>query len=361
MQRLVSIHWVWACTTPRLGHAVPLQDSAGKPLPDDQALLNELRVEKTSLGQVAIGATPASYEQHYPANVRFGDNILLNGYDFEHNDHPILSADDLLGATRYDYLNYVLSWMGLQAMKKEYTGFVHLVDAKGKLLVQDDHPVGSSRNSTSQWRLSDQQLDHYELQVPREAPAGVYWPIIGVYDPDTTDLLTVQGEGGEALGDVYKLPPIKILTVDPNFKPLNETGVKIGDLGVLLGYELDLPEEGIRPGSQFTATLYYKTEAPSPKDLTRFVHLADPTLGMAAQADSQPDDGKNPTWSWAIPGEVVVDPVRLTVAADAAPGVYSLRVGLYDPETGTRLPLQDSAGKPLPDDQVILTDLRVEE
>jgi hypothetical protein len=81
---------------------------------------------------------------------------------------------------------------------------------------------------------------------------------------------------------------------------------------------------------------------------------------MAAQVDSQPDDGKNPTWSW-ISGETVVDPVHLTVAADARPGVYSLRVGLYDPETGVRVPLRDSAGAPLPDDQVILTELRVEE
>ena len=175
-----------------------------------------------SWGQVEIEATPPSYLPANQSNVRFGDSIVLNGYDLEQNGRPIPPSDKPLVALRGDYLEFASSWMGLQAMEKEYTGFVHLVDAKGKLLVQDDHPAGSSGNSTSQWRPSDQQLDHYELQVPREAPAGVYWPIIGVYDPDTTDLLTVQGEGGEALGDVYKLPPIKILTVDPNFKPQNE-------------------------------------------------------------------------------------------------------------------------------------------
>ncbi len=173
-------------------------------------------------------------------------------------------------------------------------------------------------------------------------------------------LLPVQTETSEALGDTYRLLPVKILADRPDVQPQYEIVAKIGDFATLQGYDLELPDDGIRPGSQLTVTLYYESQARSQQDWTRFLHLIDPVLGMAAQVDSQPDDGRNPTWAW-VPGEIVVDPVRLTIAADARPGVYSLRVGLYDPTTGARAPLLDSADKPLPDNQVILAELRVEE
>jgi hypothetical protein len=244
-------------------------------------------------------------------------------------------------------------------MSIDYHSFVQLIDNSGRLWAQDDQVTGQPGQPTSSWPAAEQQLDRYLVRIPPDAPAGIYWPAVGVYDYASLERLPAYDESGGPLDD-YRLPPVKVLAGELAVPPAYEVGVEIGDLGVLAGYDLDLPEAGLRPGSQFTVTLHIRADAPSSQSLTRFVHLASPALGMAAQGDSQPDDGRNPTWSW-ISGETVVDPVQLTVAADAPPGVYSLRVGLYDPETGIRVPLRDSAGAPLADDQVILTELRVKE
>jgi hypothetical protein len=53
------------------------------------------------------------------------------------------------------------------------------------------------------------------------------------------------------------------------------------------------------------------------------------------------------------------DEHRLVVPADLTPGVYLLRAGLYDGETGQRLPALDELGQP-DNDVVLLQALRVE-
>ena len=96
---------------------------------------------------------------------------------------------------------------------------------------------------------------------------------------------------------------------------------QLGDLATLVGYNLGLPAAGLRAGSQISVTLYYRANAVTDLDLTRFAQLYSPELGMAAQQDSPPAQGGNPTWSW-VPGELIADAVVLTVAPEARPGPY---------------------------------------
>ena len=78
---------------------------------------------------------------------------------------------------------------------------------------------------------------------------------------------------------------------------------------------------------------------------------------MAAQYDSPPQNGVNPTWTWQ-PSEVIVDPVELTVAAAAKPGVYILYVGFYEAKANNaRVSVHDAAGNAVPDDRMPLTEL----
>jgi hypothetical protein len=82
-------------------------------------------------------------------------------------------------------------------------------------------------------------------------------------------------------------------------------------------------------------------------------------MEMAAQQDSYPQAGRNPTHTW-VAGEVIADPVTLTIAPDARPGEYALAMGFYDLEANQRrLPLRDAQNRPVLDDVFILGKLRV--
>jgi len=102
----------------------------------------------------------------------------------------------------------------------------------------------------------------------------------------------------------------------------------------------------VAPGEEIALRLFWGADAPTASPHNLFVHLtaADDPTAIIAQVDGAPALPTRPTTSWDDPDEVLVsDVVRLTVPADAAPGDYTLRLGLYDYQTYARLPLADGA------------------
>jgi hypothetical protein len=67
-----------------------------------------------------------------------------------------------------------------------------------------------------------------------------------------------------------------------------------------------------------------------------FVHVVDEAGQIVAQSDGEPANWTRPTTSWK-PGEYIIDEHTLTLPAELPPGPLSIRVGLYDPDTGQRL------------------------
>jgi hypothetical protein len=78
-----------------------------------------------------------------------------------------------------------------------------------------------------------------------------------------------------------------------------------------------------------------------------------------AQLDWQPQDalGKLPMRLWE-PGWPVVDTQLLPLPADLPAGEYTLWVGLYDWQTGARLPVV--AGSPVEQDALLISTIRLE-
>jgi hypothetical protein len=74
---------------------------------------------------------------------------------------------------------------------------------------------------------------------------------------------------------------------------------------------------------------------------------------LVTQHDSQPRGGQYPTSIWS-PGEVVEDTLEVPVS----PGTYQVFVGLYQWDTGARLPVL-LAGQAQADDQLPLGEIRV--
>jgi len=82
--------------------------------------------------------------------------------------------------------------------------------------------------------------------------------------------------------------------------------------------------------------LVWRADAETPVDYRVFVHLVDNAGAIIAQSDAAPAGWTRPTTGW-LPGEYVLDTHTLTLPDPLPAGPLSLRVGLYDPQSGERL------------------------
>ena len=90
------------------------------------------------------------------------------------------------------------------------------------------------------------------------------------------------------------------------------------------------------PGAACTISLVWRAEREMTISYRVFVHLIDDTGNILAQSDAEPARWTRPTTGWA-PGEYVVDTHAVILPPELSTGSLRLRVGLYDPATGTRL------------------------
>jgi hypothetical protein len=134
--------------------------------------------------------------------------------------------------------------------------------------------------------------------------------------------------------------------------------LRAGDSVALVAYEL--ANSSFNAGDEMQLTLRWRALGQTKANLTTFVHLLDAGGVLRAQKDSPPLGGTRPTYVWET-GETIDDHYGFTIPADLPIGVYQLEIGLYDPANGARVPLQDSSGKRLPDDRLIVGGLRVGE
>lgn len=124
----------------------------------------------------------------------------------------------------------------------------------------------------------------------------------------------------------------------------------------LLGYALDKSE--YRPGETIGVSLYWLGLGEMGQDYWVFVHLVEESAGLRiAQHDGQPGYNSTPTTRW-VPGEIVVDRHEFTIEAETPPGRYRIFVGMYQRETGQRLPVLDEHGMPQ-DGRVLLNVVKV--
>ena len=137
-------------------------------------------------------------------------------------------------------------------------------------------------------------------------------------------VLDAQTLGECSLARVVTLPPDAALgTLRTAGSPITLLAAEIGE---------------VQSGQILPLVLYWRAEGPVTKSYTVFTQLFDPSGRLAAQQDNLPVTGLAPTDTWQ-PGSLIRDPYRLALPADAAPGQYSLHVGLYDAE-GQRAPVQ---------------------
>ena len=118
--------------------------------------------------------------------------------------------------------------------------------------------------------------------------------------------------------------------------PVQPMDVLLGDQIRLTGSALSSQEVDF--GDVLQLQLNWQAERTPDADYTVFVQLLDERDQVIAQHDAPPVSGERPTSGWQ-PGEQVSDKHGLLVPAGTAPGDYRLIAGMYDPQSGKRLPV----------------------
>jgi hypothetical protein len=234
-------------------------------------------------------------------------------------------------------------WGAVAPPAQDYDVCLTLVDAQGDPAQSACQPLSPSW-PPSRWQANEVVRDTYPLQIDPFLDPGAY---------TLTLSLTDSASGLEASDDVT-LGPLQVKPLPRVFdtpSPSHPLHARWADDLLLLGFDLHLSDDTL------TLTLFWQALQRMDASYKVFVHLVDPASGrILAQDDAVPRRWMYHTHWWEQ-GEVVEDAIPLSLA-DVPAGHYTLFVGVYDPQTGGRLPAFSADGQRLPDDAAPLTDMQ---
>ena len=287
-------------------------------------------VARAELGWIELpGALPRppsrSLAVERISHVDFGPTLRLLGYT-PPSEEAIFKPGERIPLT--------LLWEGLSGQGQETVALIWRMRQGVETLKEgrEEFPVPGRGELLRTWP---------EIALPPMAPDGTYTLEIEVWrgaqplparrwllpPGRAVELGTVQVRGRERL---FSPPDIS--------RPLEAC---IGEKVKLLGY--DLAHAEAQPGETLRLTLYWQALAEMERSYTVFVHLLGPEGKIWGQRDTIPGGGAMPTTGW-VKGEIIIDKYDIPVDRAAPSGEYRIEVGLYEAQTGQRLPLCGGEG-----------------
>ncbi|MGC9357398.1 MAG: glycosyltransferase family 39 protein, partial [Anaerolineae bacterium] len=257
---------------------------------------------------------PANTAIPNTVNVDYGEHLRLLGYEIE------TTAVRPGGNVVLD-----LYWRALAPTETDHLIFVHLLGEGERIVAQRDSFPKRGLVSTTWLESEEAWRERYVLRVPSLAfTPDTLTVSVGVYDATTGARLTT-GTGADtfAFGEIPLIPQARA-GLRPC--PPNPIAVHFGDGMVLRGYDLNTPV--IQPGQDLHLTLYWEATAPMDENYTISVQIIDAQWRKAAQSDAWPLEGQAPTSAWEVE-QTLTEQRVLTIAPDAAPGNYDLRLTVY--------------------------------
>ncbi|MFN8563696.1 MAG: hypothetical protein U0703_19240 [Anaerolineae bacterium] len=211
-------------------------------------------------------------------------------------------------------LALALDWQAQASTRAPFTLRALLRGTDGETVLWSGEPV-DDRYPADQWAEGEILADHVRWTIPREQPAGDYTLTLQVDQSVDLGQIAVAG-----LPRQFEPPPVASLM-----------NVNFGDQIMLYGYTLRREQDTL------SLEIVWRSLDNIPTDYKVFVHLVGEDGVPLTQRDSMPQSDNYPTMLW-LPGEYVIDIYDLP-ALDAG---RALRIGLYSPVDGARLPVFDA-------------------
>ncbi len=297
---------------------------------DERATLSWVRADAPPVPAVTVGAvTPGEV-------TRVGSDWAPVGPEAEVSEALRLAGSEVAPREVYSGQRiFVTLWWRLQA--------AGVPPAQALILRQGDHTLASAPALAALPAMAAGRplLEHLALTTPPEAEEGLATVALLSSAGEEIPLAEVTIRAGE---HTFVAPAIDH-PVAAQVK-VGRNGIPSTELATLLGYSvaptsLLQADRQIRAGEPLTLTLVWRAAASAERDLAVFTHLVGADGQIIAQHDGPPANGAHPTRGW-LPGEVIVDPHVLSWQREYR-GAATLRVGLYDPATGARLPWASGA------------------
>jgi hypothetical protein len=131
--------------------------------------------DRVTLGFLRVGQPEPAPSDLVPVDSVFAQQIRLLGYTLSQ------TGDRTWALT--------LAWAPETSVDGDYTVFVHLVDAAGRIWGQHDGPPGGGFYPTSFWSLGETVLDRHDISLNSDAPDGTYYLQVGLYRPESGERL----------------------------------------------------------------------------------------------------------------------------------------------------------------------------
>ena len=296
------------------------------------------------VGKPASPPAVASLPLEHRQVMDFGDLQLL-GYDFTEGSYR---PGDWVWVRPY--------WRATRKPVEDYSFYFRLVSENKWLWAEEVIQPAGDGYPTSFWDEGEIVKGQHALRIPPDAPGGDYWVGIVLRQPEMAEPSgLLAGLLGAFSSDVYALDmgKIHVIQIEREFDVptiQHPHQANLGGLVEFLGY--DLEGTGFSSGEAVPLTLYWRALEQMDTSYTVFTHLIDEDKRIWGQQDNPPQEGRHPTTLW-IKGEVVTDRYSIIVNPDTPSGQYIIEIGLYNAETGVRLPVLDEKGETV-DDRVLL-------
>ncbi|MBI3538640.1 MAG: hypothetical protein HY070_13920 [Chloroflexi bacterium] len=287
-------------------------------VPENQNALTLRAVQAIPLPMRAIP------QPHYVVNKKIVNEIEIIGYDLE-PDPPLPGQS----------ARVLIYYRALARVYPIYSAIFSVNDITGHPWGNQDSFPGSFYFPTYRWQVGNVFRDAFPLNLPPDAPSGLYALDLSwyVYDLDTNKR-DESREFATALGTIRvgDIPSTALIAQKTNAQ--SENGIAL--VGWNAAPALNSNFISVARGETIQLDLFWRAARGQQNNFTVFVHLLDSAGRVVSDADSPPSRGVYPTDRWNS-GEIFRDRHALIIPRELAPGDYSIEVGMYLPATNQRV------------------------